>query len=371
MKPFAAIETLRRFARRYRVSVCLLNGHEQTSHQPVSILVFGDGTSRDYLSRLIFGNTHSAPVTERHWIWNVPGILKKHPVDMLVVSDTEKHLSRYGVSGDTLFIPDWVHGEIDFSHALARMKSSGHVKSDLRRIRKNGLEYEVTKSSSMFDEFYHRMYTPYISRTYGSLALLMSYERMKEIEDKSELLLIRKGDEYISGQILVYESGKVRCWSIGVRDGDYDYVKLGAQAALYYYEVRYLSEKGYKAMNVGASRPFLKDGVLQFKNKWGMRVTGASKKGMRMKLVRQTPGLMSFLENNPFIRTDSGCPVAVVFLSTEDCSKEDFYHQLHTHYCLPGLETLQLYGRECREISHTGPNPDACKITFQSVDSLF
>ena len=371
MNPARATRKLRQFASRYRIDVCLLKGLEQTGKMPVSVLVFGSGTTRDYLSKLIFGENHPAPVTDRQWTWNMRSILKRTPADMVIISDIEKHCFRQVMPENSLFIPDWVHGKIVFSRTFARMKSSGHVKSDLRRIRKNGLEYEVTRSSSKFDDFYHTMYVPYISKTYGSLALLMSYERMKEVEGKSELMLIRKGDEYISGQILVYENDGVRCWSIGVRDGNHDYVKMGAQAALYFYEVQYLSEKGYKAMSVGSSRAFLNDGVLQFKNKWGMHVTGSSKKGLLMKPLRKTPGLMSFLESNPFIRTDSGTPVAVVFPSHDNCGKGDFYRHLHTHYCLPGLEALQIYGAESIGKEDRGPGPGECPITNHPLDCLF
>lgn len=365
IKPDPVIRHLRQFLHKYRIDICLLEGEERTSKKNLSILFFGGGITKTYISELVFTKNPREINLGRRWTWNMAPVLKDTSADIVIRSDVGKQRFQRLLPQGAFFIPNWLHGEIMFSNARTKMKTSGHLKSDLRRIRKNNLDFEITQSSCRFDDFYHNMHVPYISKAYGSLAMIMSYDKMKSLEQKSELLLVKHNGQYLAGQILVYENNRVRCWSIGVRDGNYDYVKMGAQAALYFYEIDYLSNKGYAAMNVGASRPFLQDGVLRFKNKWGMTVTGSSKEGLLLKPLRRSAGTMSFLQNNPFIHIFQDSCAGVAFASNNQRHNDDFYLDLYAKHWQPGLSIFHIYADK---IPDHMPGQD---IDIKPVASLF
>ena len=369
MKPTVPVKNILRTTRKIRFNLWLLEGEERISKKYISILFLGGGAEKTYLAGLAFSGAYSESLLGKEWIWNLRRVTKQKLADIVVVTNAGPWLYRYLSDGKEFYVPNWVQGEIVFSEALARMKTSSHLKSDLRRIRKNDFKFELTKSPSKFDEFYNTMYVPYITKAYGRTAHLMSYERMKELERQSELMLVTRYGEPLAGQILVYEHDRVRCWSIGVKDGNHDYVKMGAQAALYWYEIQYLSDRGYKAMHVGVSRAFLRDGVLQFKNKWGMNILRPTRKGLLLKPLRNSEGAMSFLENNPFIEYKDEKYVGIAF--SEDCASTVIFRNLCPQSLSTGLMKLKVYSNSGYEKNSSISDIVENNTIIASTDVLF
>jgi hypothetical protein len=373
LKTVLPVRYLKRSVRNLRFQKWLLEGEERLSKKHLSVLFCCAGAAADktYLAELLFGNGCRETPVGTEWIWNLRRLMRGKPADIVVIGNAGPGLYRYISDGRDFYIPGWVRGEIVFSEAEARMKTSGHLKSDLRRIRKNAFEFELTRSPARFDDFYNTMYVPYISKAYGQTAMLMSHNRMKELAGQSELILVTQHGTPLAGQILVHERerDRIRCWSIGVKDGNHDYVKMGAQAALYRYEIQHLSEQGYKAMHVGASRAFLKDGVLRFKNKWGMRMLNPSSKGFLLKPLRKSEGAMSFFVNNPFIHLQDDKYTGIVF--AEGIPDTDYYRDIRAQYCSPGLSKLRVYVNRGHDKNSLTPDGMEEGITTASIDALF
>ena len=224
------------------------------------------------LFRSIFGDSPVKMVNTIYWrnrTWN-NRLLKlatttngRHDMAILqldmtpMFTDTEVPMFR---------MPCWVGGVKNLHAAAEITRRSAQIKSDIRRIRKNRLKYRVTSKPDDFDQFYHSMYLPHIQRVFNDHAYIMPYKEMQEAIPHCELFLITQDGEDIAGQILVYnESELVRAWSLGVKDGDDQWVRKGALTALENLQTDYLLEKDYSKLHQGASRPFLKDGVLCFK----------------------------------------------------------------------------------------------------------
>ena len=89
---------------------------------------------------------------------------------------------------------------------------------------------------------------------------------------RGELLLVKKGSEYISG-MLIYTAPPIPVVAfLGVTDGRMDYVKQGALLALYYYTILWAKGKGYTKLDFGHCRPILNDGVFVYKRTLGMMI---------------------------------------------------------------------------------------------------
>lgn len=221
------------------------------------------------------------------------------------------------------------------------------MKSDLRRIRKNQLECEVTNAPALFDEFYRTMYVPHISKTFGAAAALTNPEKFrKQAERDSDLLFVTYDGERIAGNAIVYEKDRARGWAIGVKDGDERYKKLGALAALYYFEICHLEKKGYQRVHYGGSRPFLRDGAIQYKKKWGMHFTGRVREGFLLKILRDSPGSRAFLRNNPFVHA-AGPELdyqGAAFADRSDSDPDAFIKDIHKNCFFPGMKGMVIYG---------------------------
>lgn len=287
--------------RRYYPRVWLLEGQERHSGEALTILYAGHELNRNYLAHVAYGGRCRQRSLGRAWLWSLPRLARRQASPGLIVTETEEDYFERAGGRDDFYIPHWIDGEVDIAGGERSLRVGESLRDDLRKIRKFGLQYEVTGDAARFDHFYTHMYQPYITRVHGDRAALMSRDVMMSRIDNLELLLIRSGDEHIAGEVLRYEGGGVRSWSLGVKDGDPQHVKQGAIAALYYYRMQYLAGKGFDKYHAGATRPFLDDGVLQYKRKWGLRLTRPRPGGWWLRWNPGSSGARAFMRANPFI----------------------------------------------------------------------
>lgn len=337
------LDAIRRKIRAFRFGVWTLSGTERDSGDALHVVYAGDETNKNYIANLFSPDGLTESYLGKKWLWDLWRLQRQpDPRAPLFITELRKELRSWcGLQG--LYAPVWVEGAIWFEDIARQMKASEHVKSDLRRIRKNGLGYEVTRGTEAITDFYHRMYRPHTWRAHGNEAVPHSLETMLSKAPRSDLLLITRDGQILAGEMIVYEPEGPHFWCSGVVDGNQDYVKAGALAALYYYRYVYLSEKGYDKVYVGASRAFLRDGVFQYKKKWGMRVVGGRDSGFLVSAPRSGNGERAFLKNNPFIY-DTGAELrAAMFVDTLAPADMEQLPELYRRHCVPGLAGLDIH----------------------------
>jgi hypothetical protein len=251
--------------------------------------------------------------------------------------ESHRHSTRHG---EDFFIPMWLLGEVDLPRdAAATRKVSG----DLRRIRRHGLEFTITRDLGQFDDFYYNMHLPYVTKTFGNCADPSPYKRMRAFLKFSDLLLIRSQETSIAGQLIMHYKAGPFLGDVGVRDGNREYVQNGAACALYHFGLQYVQEKGCKKAWLGYSRPFLRDGVLQFKKKWSQRVTDSYSNGFTLRVLSYAPAAKAFLSNNPFIFKRGGLFYGAVFVDGDEPLSIEAMRELDKDYFHVGLSRLCIY----------------------------
>ncbi len=353
----------RNLTKNYRLTLSVIQGQESDSQKPLTLLLAGSGHNKAYLLNLIFDDHCSEVLTRTLWLWQVPYFISQFSADMLIAIDPKDGAARY-LSGRTTFnVPIWIRGEIDIKTANGLLKTGENIKSDLRRIRNNKLGYRITRDPALFRDFYYGMHLPYIENTFGGAAFTVSYKEMKKKIDTSELMLITMGDEVIAGGIILYEKGGARAWFIGVKDGNHDYVKRGALSALYYFGIPHLEKKGFLSEHVGSSRAFLKDGVLQYKKKWGMRIIGARRGNFVIDVLKYSAASRSFLANNPFVQRNDDVFTGVYFLDEDNPDAELKSRDIYKSFYFPGMKQLDI----CR-IKKSGDGAGTADTTANMLD---
>ncbi|GAI05164.1 unnamed protein product, partial [marine sediment metagenome] len=292
-----------------KLDLWILNGEEISSHQELSIAYAGTEINRNYLIKIAYDNSFNGNYLGKVWLWKIFDVVReKSPNCSLMVIAVDKLLWRWFTKRTYFNVPFWVSSLADISGDDSPLQMSKSVRSDIRKIKKNKLSFEITQDSSRFDDFYYKMYRPYAVATHGNRAIIIPYDHMKREFKSGELLFIKKENQYIAGALLVYKKMQARDMFLGIKDGNFDYVREGAIAAIYYFQVRRIKEKGCKRVELGPSRPFLKDGVLLYKKKWGGRQISCSPEAdgaYYVEPLTNTPGLKAFLINNPFIFMDN------------------------------------------------------------------
>jgi hypothetical protein len=368
------IRSIRRKIRRNRqLRIWLISGTELHSGEHFTIFYAGEIRNKNYIVNLVFGDQYDEIDLGKQWLHNVFRIAKQNIQDCsMMVIEVPERLHKLLKRKKDFYIPLWVRGEVDIPLTV----SNRSVKSDLRKIRKNNLELEVTTEKSQFDKFYNDMYLPYMNHRHGIRNVAENYDGLMRYWESGtcELLLIKKKNEHIGGQLLVYEENCPRLLVLGIKDGNPCYLKCGAGAAGYYLASSYLAEQGHRSVHLGSSRPFLKDGVLQFKKRRGLRLTTKTKKGFLVKPLSPSNGLKGFFLRNPFIYYHRRGLYAAIFVEEDEvCSCDESLEDLCENFYLNGLSKVNIYPLKVNESNPKRSVPPAFsdRIKILSADHIF
>jgi Acetyltransferase (GNAT) domain len=144
------------------------------------------------------------------------------------------------------------------------------VDRERKRERKKALAFqsEISEDPADLQFFYENLYVKYLQKRHQNPAILeFDFIKNYYLENNGEIIFIKKDTQVVGGGVchLVGETYFLRV--LGLTDESL--VKDGAIAALYYYSILKAQERGAKYVDFGLSRPFLSDGVLVYKRKWG------------------------------------------------------------------------------------------------------
>ena len=337
-----------------RLNYWIATGHEINSGMPFSILCACNARYRthrgwdgirniNYLCELAFGTSFKEHFHGRTWLWKLPRLMKRIEADYsLVIVQVHKENRKFLKSQNWFFIPNWVFGEINLPLDEIVTKNSS-VKSDLRRIRKHSLNYEVTRNNGRLKDFYYNMYVPYISKVHERNANIVTYDEIMAESQNLDLLLVGKNGKFIAGILIIYEEKEPRLWVIGIRDGNLEYVKDGAVGALYHFSLRYLEDNGFEKVKSGYSRPFLSNGILQYKKKLSQKIIGVSLHHFALQVKTYSAEAKAFLQNNPFIFESQGSPHGAIFVEKTKELIPAYFEKIDKQYFHDGLSKLFIY----------------------------
>jgi hypothetical protein len=369
-----------KYSKILRLDMWIIEGREKTSDQEMVIAFAGLEVNKNYLAGLTFGNSCRENYLGKKWLWGLMKVIRKSKFNPSLFIFNVPYLFRiFSQSMGYIYIPCFINGETDISTEYSSIfkNKNTSLKSDISKIKKNKLDYEVTQNPSELYNFYYNMHLPYIKKTHGNESVIASYDFVIREIDKgghfSCLLLIKKENERIAGILLGQRKNKAHLLILGIKDGNLDYVKDGVIGALFVFSIRHAQEKGFTKIHLGTSRSFLKDGVLQYKRKWNQKILISKKSGFFMKILSKTEALKGFLVNNPFIYQDKKNLKGALFI-TDDCyfSKDDF-EKIYKEYFLNGLSKLVIYrlGQTEQKVTPNVPEEYANNIEFCSAEDLF
>ena len=341
------------------------------------ILFAGPEIDKNYFTGLAFENGKASHVGKVS-LWGLRALKKKLFTDCgLAIFRLERDIyTRFFSEGNRFYIPGWVGG----STGTAVPDETHSRKNDIRKIKKYKFSYEVTQDEARFDDFYARMYLPYINGRYGNRAFLMSYQEMKKGAEICELMLVKKDGEYVAGNILVYEGDTARLWSLGIKDGRDDLIRTGVRGVTDYFCALHLRQKGYERMHYGYSRAFVNDGVLQFKKARGMSLIKSFPDfGFVITPLADSTCVRSFFSKNPFIfLNNQGRLEGAVFPDEKDLGTTEDFNNIFKNSYIDGMDRINLFlsGENKNSQGHyekTVLIPAAIKdkIAVRSADTLF
>jgi len=336
------------FASPLRFCVYLLQGKEKWGGNSLTTLFLGDERGVLYLSNLLYSGEPVKEKLGKVFIWRIKSRLNLDlPRADLIFIKIDGFFSRFLIRQGFIIIPELILFMMDISKPLPeilKLSKNKSLRENLREMRRQNYSYEMTQDPAKFEYFYHQMYLPYITKRFEELAFITGFREMERAFKKGQLLLIKRGNDYIAGNILKMDHETVFSVSLGIKDGEIKYLKEGAIIACNYFTILWAKKKGYKWFDIGHSIPFFKDGLFNYKKRWGMgiKLSTRVRTVFGMKVCNFQQGVQNFLKNNPFIFIDQEKLKGYILTDQNHPLTLEEVQSLVKTYSIPGLDCLAI-----------------------------
>lgn len=239
-------------------------------------------------------------------------------------------------------VPKYVKCLIDLHVPIDQLVRRHAAKDDLRIIRKKNYRFEVLRDDAAFDEFYHEMLVPTIRIRHEERANISTLEALRTVFHQGYLLAAYQGTEWVGANLVVPQTNNKLYWAnIGWRDGSKQIMKDRLVSALLYEMIQRGKHEGFKTLDLGSCSPFINDGPLNYKLKWGAQMAlpqlgyeDGQLQGLHAYFAARfnlaSDGARSMLKHSPILGTHEGRLRAVGWGSK---LRPDFKHQVD--YGLP------------------------------------
>ena len=349
-----------------QLSVTLFDGKEKLSGSNIKTLFFGGERIVPYIINHLYSKEPKKEILGKVFIWNTKSILQSDIAkpDIIFIG-VDEFLLKFLSKNRFIVIPEWVLFTLDLSKPLLEVFKLSKNKSlgdDLRKVRKYEYHYKITHKQSEFEYFYYQMYLPYIPKRFRKLTIPTSFQHMKMIFDKGYLIMIKQGDEDISGMIVWTNNEKVFASYLGIREGRMEYLKKGALSAAYYFTILWAKEKGYKQLDLAHSRSFLNDGLFIYKKKWNTTIKRSKRlRGvLGMKIINPNQEVLNFLEENPFLFIYQNKLNGLIISNRQHPLTINEVQSLFKNYYIPGISytvIISPHGFTQKAINFASSNP--------------
>ncbi len=260
------------------------------------------GTTPYFIDKIC---NESAIITKikRIYLWDLRKFAEQQDA---VLIELYRPFARFLNGG--LLVPPLVDQVLDIDKPL-----DDAIKISSKQLKKvHKYSYEISNDFDALKFFYENMYSPYLKRKYGDSAV-DKFSNFEKIFRNGELMFITLNGERVSASLNEISNNIYYCRKNGVSDEKS--IKEGTLVAAYYFSILRAKDIGIKIVDFGRSRPFLTDGVLKHKSRWGTRICDD-------KTVKRIIYLKNILFEQPFIYIEDEKLKAVVFPENEELIKE-------------------------------------------------
>ena len=287
----------------------------------LTVVFIGHEACDPYIIHLLYAEYLNAERIGTVPVWSLNRVIRRwEKTADLIIFRHKKFLPGGALARRMLVMPYYVAQTVELPPADADLRAvfrNSTTDGDLNRIRIAGFQYEVTQDAAQLEFFYDQMYRPFILARHREAASISPWPAFRRDYEKMELLLIRKAALPIAGTLNLQTGDCYTTHVNGVLNADKEMLRAGAVAAIYWFTIVEAHRRGCATVNWNCARPFLKDGVLAYKKKWGSRVVmDHRERELWLLPCGNRASTHRFLEANPFICERDGQLVSLIFLGS-------------------------------------------------------
>jgi len=270
--------------------------------------------------------------------------------------------------------PAWIRQRVRISpswHTQVDEMRRGTRQETTRLLRKNAFRCRLSTGVADINDFYERLYLPSVERRHGASALVVDKERvLREFRRGVVIQLI--GENKVLAAAVLRQIGHTMAVLWTGLAGDPSSAGLrGTTDALDYFSLLYASLKRCRWLDLGRSRPDLRDGLLRYKRKWGAEFTVGfvPQTELRLTCMGRHDSELDFLRRHAFIGRSGRRFHAQLFVDG-DITAADLHNAID-EVATPGLSnyrivTLSPLSRRQSELEKNVPWP----ISLIEADSV-
>lgn len=183
-----------------------------------------------------------------------------------------------GLKGETFLLPTMVEMTASlpatFAEFLAGLPSS--AKADLRKHKRRGWTISVGRDPAGVADFHRDYYVPSMRSRYGEDAYVFGSSVLEDCLTRKggEFIGVHEGDRLIAGLFCRPEErgSSLRFAQLAWLGGDEALYRSGVIGQLYVAAIERAFFHGARKVNFGPVSPYLEDGLMAYKTKWGGRL---------------------------------------------------------------------------------------------------
>jgi hypothetical protein len=331
-----------------RADALLLEGKERESGIPLTAFYFGHYDNYEFVFRRIFSDFRIVEKHERIQSLFVGRWLERYQQRAsLVLLDVELLYCKLLSTRSYLEIPQWIRQKYRMPETWKEVlgtfrKNTKRV--DLRKVRKFGLSYRITREERDFEEFYHRMYVPYLTKRFEGEVIIEPEWKVRRQCRKGEIMQILRGEQVVAAVLLHCLDGRLAYVWVGVPEDLDDELYAGAFSGMYYFTIQYGFQCGCHEIDFLGSRPLLTDGLFRYKRKWGTFVEDSPvpRGDILLKPLEVSEPVKNIFRRNYFIVRDGNSLAAKVLLA-EGPGTSERLQGVFDQYFTEGLARLKVF----------------------------
>jgi len=177
-----------------------------------------------------------------------------------------------------------------------------------RKVRKHNLTYEIINDKGSINNFYDKFYLPYTTKRHGEEAFIEDLSAIGELSPSSFIMAIKENG-VIAGEAQFINSGEnLSLMRLGLLEGNMELRTHGIIGAIYYFAIIEGQKMKCRYLDLGGTRPFLTDGLTQFKLGLGAEFTpdySQVNEYLWLGVNANSIGAKEFIKNNPVMHLNN------------------------------------------------------------------
>ena len=309
-----------------------------------SVLYIGKAEGLKPVSQLI-GYQNSLEVERQIlYCWQIRKFLRAPHIGIdCVVFRANTLLCRFVRPCNYMRLPPSIKSYVDFSGSCTGRESAIHqsIKRRQKKLIAKRYTTKIIPGEQGLNRFYYDLYVPYAERRFGQDAKIESFQKVRRLLRTGFLIVAEKEGQWFSGAVARIRNGVFVFELVGNLSGDVRYTYEGTMEFLYLSFFQIARERNCIGIDFGISPPFLKNGLVFYKTKWGATLLENPKEVREICIKINRPERLRFLKNFPVIK-DCGGLSAITYIGQDSTETKASVANIEKVYKNAGLKALWL-----------------------------